>query len=189
MRIQSSTKWLGHKFETTYRLKDVENFIVLYSWNPECSDEEFIAELNKVHETELFREFWLRCEGEYYKKWWDENVAKTELEALNMFPEAKEIVDAKYSNKTGGGFTQQELENAKHKPIVGVVSSFMELRQSTSNRFTGKCPFHNEKTGSFTVYLDTNSYHCFGCNESGDVMDFVQKTQGISLVEAVKQLQ
>ena len=53
---------------------------------------------------------------------------------------------------------------------------------------TGLCPFHNEKTPSFTVNDDKAFYHCFGCGAHGDVIGFVMQTEGLSFPEAVEKL-
>ena len=52
----------------------------------------------------------------------------------------------------------------------------------------GPCPFHEETEGSFTVYGDTERFHCFGCGATGDVLDFVQRTEGLTLPEAIRRL-
>ena len=52
----------------------------------------------------------------------------------------------------------------------------------------GSCPFHDEAEGSFTVYGDTERFYCFGCGAGGDVLDFVQRSEGLSLPEAIRQL-
>ena len=52
----------------------------------------------------------------------------------------------------------------------------------------GVCPFHDENEGSFTVYGDSERFYCFGCGEGGDVLDFVQKSEGLSLPEAIARL-
>ena len=52
----------------------------------------------------------------------------------------------------------------------------------------GVCPFHDEAEGSFTVYSDSERFYCFGCGEGGDVLDFVQKSEGLSLPEAIARL-
>ena len=52
----------------------------------------------------------------------------------------------------------------------------------------GVCPFHDEAEGSFTVYGETERYYCFGCGAGGDVLDFVQRVEGLSLPEAIRQL-
>ena len=52
----------------------------------------------------------------------------------------------------------------------------------------GICPFHDEAEGSFTVYADSERFYCFGCGEGGDVLDFVQKSEGLTLPEAIARL-
>ena len=52
----------------------------------------------------------------------------------------------------------------------------------------GVCPFHDESEGSFTVYADSERFYCFGCGEGGDVLDFIQKSEGLSLPEAIARL-
>ena len=51
------------------------------------------------------------------------------------------------------------------------------------------CPFHEEREGSFTVYADTERWYCFGCGEGGDVLDFLQRLEGLSLPEAIRRLE
>ncbi len=71
--------------------------------------------------------------------------------------------------------------------IVDVVSDHVKLRRTGSN-FTGLCPFHNEKTPSFSVSPSLGIYKCFGCGEGGDVFDFVMKMDGVGFEEAVRTL-
>lgn len=71
--------------------------------------------------------------------------------------------------------------------IVSVISEYVELKNHGS-RYYGLCPFHDETAGSFIVFTDDQRFHCFGCGESGDVLDFLQKYHGISLNEACKLL-
>ncbi len=71
--------------------------------------------------------------------------------------------------------------------IIEVISRDVTLKRRGRN-FLGLCPFHQEKTPSFNVLPDRQIYHCFGCGEGGDVFKFLMKTQGLSFVEAVKEL-
>ncbi|MEL6348977.1 MAG: DNA primase [Myxococcota bacterium] len=71
--------------------------------------------------------------------------------------------------------------------IVDVVSQEVTLKRKGSS-LMGLCPFHQEKTPSFSVVPSKNIFHCFGCNEGGDIFAFVQKTRGLSFYEAVKEL-
>ena len=69
--------------------------------------------------------------------------------------------------------------------ILEVVSQYITLKKAGSN-YTGLCPFHNEKTPSFTVSPSKQFYHCFGCGEGGDVISFIMKEERLSFPEAVK---
>jgi DNA primase len=70
--------------------------------------------------------------------------------------------------------------------IVRIVGEYVKLRKSGAQNFSGVCPFHNEKTGSFSVHATRQFYHCFGCGVSGDVFSFVQKIENITFPEAVR---
>ncbi|MBQ3458904.1 MAG: DNA primase, partial [Synergistaceae bacterium] len=61
--------------------------------------------------------------------------------------------------------------------IVDIISQYTSLRR-TSKGWSGLCPFHDEKTPSFHVYSDTQSYYCFSCHEAGDIFTFVMKKNG-----------
>lgn len=71
--------------------------------------------------------------------------------------------------------------------IVDVVQRYVQLRRR-GRTHTGLCPFHNEKTPSFVVYPETQSFYCFGCGAGGDVITFTQRIDNLDYVEAVKQL-
>jgi DNA primase len=71
--------------------------------------------------------------------------------------------------------------------IVDVVSGYTSLRKRGATHL-GLCPFHQEKTPSFTVSADKGLYYCFGCGEGGDVVRFVQRVENLSFAEAVEQL-
>jgi DNA primase len=71
--------------------------------------------------------------------------------------------------------------------IVAVVGDHTKLKKA-GQRWKGLCPFHSEKTPSFTVDPANNLYYCFGCNEGGDLYDFLMKVEGLDFVEAVEQL-
>lgn len=78
-------------------------------------------------------------------------------------------------------------EVVRRNDIEEVVSQYVKLRR-TGRTMTGLCPFHNEKTPSFVVYPDTQSFYCFGCGAAGDVIGFVRKYNNLSYIESVKQL-
>ncbi len=71
--------------------------------------------------------------------------------------------------------------------ISSVVSNYVNLKFSGKNR-KGCCPFHSEKTPSFFVFEDTQSFYCFGCGVGGDVITFIKKIENLEYVEAVELL-
>ena len=70
--------------------------------------------------------------------------------------------------------------------IVRIVGEYLKLRKTGAQNYTGLCPFHKEKTGSFSVNATHGYYYCFGCHEKGDVFNFVMKMEGLSFPEAVR---
>ncbi len=79
----------------------------------------------------------------------------------------------------------QQIRDAND--IESVISSYVELRRRGKN-LVGLCPFHNEKTPSFTVYPETASYFCFGCGAGGEVINFIRNIENLDFFEAVKLL-
>src|SRR5215469_13560055 len=70
--------------------------------------------------------------------------------------------------------------------IVRIVGEFVRLKKAGAQNYSGLCPFHGEKTPSFSVHAGRQFYHCFGCGQSGDVFSFIQKIENVSFPEAVK---
>ncbi|MBI3476875.1 MAG: DNA primase [Acidobacteria bacterium] len=70
--------------------------------------------------------------------------------------------------------------------IVRIVGDYVKLRKAGAQNFSGLCPFHSEKTPSFSVHASRQFYHCFGCGASGDVFSFVQKVENITFPESVR---
>src|ERR1700691_158595 len=70
--------------------------------------------------------------------------------------------------------------------IVKVIEGYIRLRKAGAQNYTGLCPFHNEKSPSFSVHAVRQFYHCFGCGQSGDVFSFVQKIENVGFTEAIK---
>ncbi len=70
--------------------------------------------------------------------------------------------------------------------IVRIVGDYVKLKKAGAQNFSGLCPFHGEKTPSFSVHATRQFYHCFGCGISGDVFSFVQKIENITFPESVR---
>lgn len=80
---------------------------------------------------------------------------------------------------------QELIDEIREKAnIVDIVGQYVQLKKTGKN-YSGLCPFHNEKTPSFSVAEDKQFYHCFGCGRGGNVFRFLQEIDGISFPEAV----
>ncbi len=78
-------------------------------------------------------------------------------------------------------------EVRQNNDIVDIISQYVHLKRSGRNYF-GLCPFHNEKSPSFSVSPDKQIFHCFGCGVGGNVFTFLTKIEGINFIEAVQNL-
>lgn len=78
-------------------------------------------------------------------------------------------------------------EVTRRNDIADIVGSYVQLKRK-GRLYSGLCPFHSEKTPSFYVYPDTQSFYCFGCGAAGDAIGFVRKINNLDYVEAVKML-
>lgn len=84
------------------------------------------------------------------------------------------------------GLDPEFLQQLKSKnDLVDVVSAYVPLERKGGN-WWGRCPFHHEKTPSFTVNAENQFYHCFGCGVSGDVITFIREIESVDFMDAVK---
>jgi DNA primase len=81
------------------------------------------------------------------------------------------------------GFAQSVKQQAD---IVRVIGEYVRLKKAGAQNYAGLCPFHGEKTASFSVHATRQFYHCFGCGASGDVFKFIQEIEKVSFPEAVR---
>lgn len=85
-------------------------------------------------------------------------------------------------------YPEQFLDEIRTRvPLAALIGRTVKLTRR-GREYTGLCPFHNEKSPSFTVNEDKGFYHCFGCQEHGSLFDWVMKTQGLEFPEAVERL-
>ncbi len=85
-------------------------------------------------------------------------------------------------------FTEDFLLKIRDEnPVENVIGSYIDLKRRGRN-LVGLCPFHNEKTPSFTVYPETSSFYCFGCGAGGDVVSFIRSIENLDYLDAVKLL-
>jgi len=84
--------------------------------------------------------------------------------------------------------SRDQIQEIKERlDIVDIVGKYVQLKQTGKN-FSGLCPFHTEKTPSFIVSPELQRYKCFGCGESGDIFNFVQKIENIDFPETLEKL-
>ncbi len=87
-----------------------------------------------------------------------------------------------------GRFGDDKIEEVRARAdIVEIVGAHVRLRRAGRN-FVGLCPFHNEKTPSFSVNAERGFFHCFGCNTGGSVFNFLMRVEGLTFPEAVRSL-
>ena len=85
-------------------------------------------------------------------------------------------------------YSDEIIEEVRSRnDIVDVISTYVKLQKKGSSYF-GLCPFHNEKSPSFSVSRDKQMYYCFGCGAGGDVITFTMKYNNLDYWEAVKLL-
>ena len=85
-------------------------------------------------------------------------------------------------------FSPQFLDELRTRAgLADIIARRVKLTRR-GREHVGLCPFHKEKTPSFTVNEEKGFYHCFGCGEHGSVIDFVMKTEGLTFPEAVERL-
>lgn len=82
------------------------------------------------------------------------------------------------------GISEEDIARAKEVPIEDLYDG----RLRGVSRLVGVCPFHEERSASFTIFTNDNSFYCFGCHAHGDVIDYFMATNKVNFVEAVKQL-
>jgi DNA primase len=80
-------------------------------------------------------------------------------------------------------FAQQVKQQAD---IVKIIGDYVRLKKAGAQNFSGLCPFHKEKTPSFSVHAGRQFFNCFGCHEHGDVFTFIQKIESVGFSEAVR---
>src|SRR5665213_3924133 len=85
-------------------------------------------------------------------------------------------------------FGQDKIEEVRNRAdIVEIIGAQVRLKRAGRN-FVGLCPFHNEKTPSFSVNAERGFFHCFGCGAGGTVFDFVMRVEGLTFLETLQSL-
>ena len=142
-------------------------------------------ELNDYQE---FHELWIKDhEGTARNK----TIAFLRMEVMKLDQEAldkekkkwKELLRQHLGVKETVVYESDDLTEVKSVPIQDLVS--LDKVHETGGKIVAICPFHAEKTGSFTIYPDTNSWYCYGCTEGGDNISFIQQYHSVGFREAI----
>ena len=123
----------------------------------------------------------ITCNADKFSIWYCKEIIRMMLlkellkqdHYLSLLNSKLNAQNPSYSNKHHIDY-QQRKEEAKNFPIAELASRFIEVKQ-IGNKYLGCCPLHNEKTPSFYLYTETNTYHCFGCGAHGDVINLTQE--------------
>lgn len=114
---------------------------------------------------------------EVRKKW--TSKIKTIMFNLSHLDE----LQGKIQPKKMGGATEEEIARAKE---ISILNFYDGKLQKHGQRGVGLCPFVHEKTPSFTIYLDQNSFFCYSCGSGGSVIDFIMRQRNVEFLDAVK---
>jgi DNA primase len=88
-----------------------------------------------------------------------------------------------------GRIREDDLATVRERTdIVKVISGYLSLKKAGADRMVGLCPFHTEKTPSFSVSPSKQMYYCFGCGEGGDTIKFLREVEHLEFAEAVERL-
>jgi hypothetical protein len=128
-----------------------------------------------------------------FSTWFLERVARLFLmppilEVSDHILKLKRMQSIFSPSKGGLDHWQEKIERARQYPIAELARSKLDFRSAGKN-LIALCPFHSEKSPSFYVYPETNTFHCFGCQENGDVIKLTMHLHGVDFKEAVRMLQ
>lgn len=90
--------------------------------------------------------------------------------------------------KARNRISSSQVKEAKDYPIEDIASDHITLKRNGYDRLVGLCPFHDEKTPSFTIYLKSNTFYCFGCSKHGDGITLIRELEDLSFGQAVRNI-
>lgn len=123
----------------------------------------------------------------FCREWVKVNEGQELLKIDGHIARLKRLLMVAKDWKPKGRLTEEQIQQALNTPIENIANQHIKFYKS-GKALVGLCPFHREKHPSFYIYPETNSFWCYGCNQGGDVINFVRLLYGYSFVEAVKYL-
>ena len=121
----------------------------------------------------------------FWKEWLKVTEGQELLEIEKEIARFKRLSMIAKGKKLKGQLTEEQIQQALAVPIESLIKQPLK---KYGKALVGLCPFHQEKHPSFFVYPDTNSFYCYGCNQGGNVINFVRLLYGYSFKEAIKYL-
>jgi hypothetical protein len=119
------------------------------------------------------------------KKWLELNEGQKLLNAERHIIRLKRLLWISSGKIVEGRLTDEQIRIANQAPLADLYGQRLRRNGKT---LVGLCPFHQEKHASFTIYITTNTYKCYGCGEQGDTIKFLMALHGYSFKEAVRYL-
>ena len=123
----------------------------------------------------------------FWREWVKVNEGQELLKVDGHIARLKRLLAVARGWGSKDRITEEKIQQALHTPIENIANQHLKLYKS-GRALVGLCPFHPEKHPSFFIYPETNSCWCYGCNQGGDVINFVRLLYGYSFKEAVKYL-
>jgi len=120
----------------------------------------------------------------FWRQWLKVTLLEETIESEKHIRRLKKLLPTNNANPPSNKLSDSMIENARLIPIANIAMQNLNLRKRGRNYFA-TCPFHAEKTPSFCLYPETNSFFCFGCNQNGDVITFVMLLNNFNFKEAV----
>ncbi len=132
-------------------------------------------------------------EADDFSHWFGERMIQLllypDLEKCNKhIVRLKRILNLMRPQDVAQNTNDEAIQRARQFPIKEFAQGKLMLREC-GNKYSALCPFHEERHASFYLYSETNTFHCFGCQENGDVIKLAMHLYGISFLEAVRMLQ
>jgi DNA primase len=145
------------------------------------------------HIKEALQRVYMTATDDFYR-WFGETVIKIfllpDLEKYTRhMARLKRLLNILNPQNLRGITPQEALEKARQYPIFEIAKYRLALQPCRGNKSSSLCPFHEEKHASFYIYHETNTFYCFGCQESGDVIKLTMHLYGVSFKEAIQMLQ
>lgn len=120
----------------------------------------------------------------FWREWFKSTILEKIVEAEKHISRLKDLLPKSKIKPPTNKLDKSEIDKARNIPIVNVVTRDSDLVKRGKNYFA-ICPFHKEKTPSFCIYPESNRFVCYGCNQKGDVIDYIMLTNNLNFREAV----